>query len=225
MPDSKPTYHSKIYRQFMEIEDQDFQQRIRFYEEHEAAIKKLDFEESFELLIIFVNALFETGAYEKHLIEVDIVIENSILRNIQYFNGEDIYRKMLFKKAASLYNLRRFKKADYVLKELIKIDPFDKDPILFLKKCLRKSKSNLIKITSALSIFMFLLTAAIIGVEILWIRTLHVEYTPFVETLRIGTFVIGILLLLAGNLFHRFRIEKEVRAFVDTIKKQKLGKK
>ncbi len=206
----------------MEIESGDFQQIIHYYEENEEAIKNLDFEEYFELLVIYVNALFERGQYEKHLINVDVVIENSILRSIQYFRGEDIYRKMLFKKAASLFNLHQYNKADYVLRELIKIDPFEKDSIQFLKKCLRKSKSNLIRITRAVSILFFLLTAAIIAFEILSIRPFHSKYTNYVEGTRIGTFIIGLLILVGGHVFHRWKIEKEINDFAESIKKQKL---
>ena len=206
----------------MEIESNDFQQIMRFYEENEEEIKALEFEEFFELLVHYVNALFESGHYQKHLVTVDVVIENSILRNIQYFKGEDIYRKMLFKKAASLYNLHRYDKADYVLRELIKIDPFEKDSIQFLKKCLRKSKSSLIRMTRAAAILFFLLTAVIIAFEILSVRPFHSTYTKVVEATRIGTFIFGLLVLLAGQLIHRWKIEKEVNDFAEGIKKQKL---
>ena len=129
---------------------------------------------------------------------------------------------MLFKKAASLFNLHRFEEADYVLRELIKIDPFDKDPILFLKKCLRRHQSSTKRLVWALSIFCFLLTAAIIAVEILWIRPFKSEYQTIVEIIRFVTFISGIFILLFGNLYHRMRIEKEVNEFVATIQQQKL---
>ena len=219
---SKSTYHSKVYLAFIEIESNDFQQIMRYYEENEEEIRALEFDEFFELLVAYVNALFESGHYEKHLVSVDVVIENSILRNIQYFKGEDIYRKMLFKKAASLYNLHQYDKADYVLRELIKIDPFEKDSIQFLKKCLRKGKSGLIRVTRAAAIFFFLLTAAIIAFEILSVRPFHNTYTRYVEAGRIGTFIFGLLVLLGGQLVHRWRIEKEVNDFAESIKKQKL---
>ena len=222
MPEHKPKYQSRIFRQYLEIDESDFQHHIRFYEEHLEAIKKLDFEEYYELHITYVNALFEVGGYKKHLQEVDSVIENSILRNIKYFKGEDIYRLMLFKKAASLYNLHRFEEADYVLRELIKIDPFDKDPVLFLKKCLRKHHSSLKRRIWAISILCFLLTAAIIALEILWIRPFKSEYQTMVEIIRFVTFISGIFILFFGNLYHRMRIEKEVNEFVSIIQQQKL---
>ncbi len=219
---SKPTYHSKLFSDFLEIESNDFHEIIRFYEEQELQISKLEFNEFFELLVAYVNALFETGAYQKHLQRVDTVIENSILRNIKYFKGEDIYRRMLFKKAASFYNLQEYEKADYILRELIKIDPFEKDPITFLKKCLRKNKSMLLRTTNAVSIFLLLITAVIIAIEVLAVRPFYPDYANLMEYSRTGLFISACLILIGGNIFHRVRIEKEVRTFVDFLKQQKL---
>lgn len=222
MPDSQRKYRSQLFRSFLEIEETDFQNIIRFFEENEVQIRHLEFDEYYELLISYVNALFEMGTYQKHLEWVDLVIENSILRNVKYFKGEDIYRKMLFKKAASQYNLRHFDQADYILRELIKIDPFDKDPILFLKKCIRSAPSTLIKATRAISILLFLITAIIIAVEILLIRPFYEGYSRIIEITRISSFVLGLIVLIFGNLYHTFRIDREISEFVQQIQKQKL---
>ena len=54
---------------------------------------------------------------------------------------------MLFRKAASLYNIMEYGKAEYILRELIKIDPYCEDFILFLRKCLgKKSRASSIKV-------------------------------------------------------------------------------
>ena len=221
-PSSKPTYHSKIYERFMEIEPNNFHEIISFYEEQASDIAKLEFNEFFELLVAYVNSLFETAAYEKHIKRVDTVIENSILRNIQFFKGEDIYRRMLFKKAASLYNLHAYEKADYILRELVKIDPFEKDPITFLKKCLRKTHSSLLRRTNAISILLFLFSAIIIAIEVLSIRPFYPSYINLFEISRNCLFFLACFTLIGGNIMHRIRIEKEVNEFVENLKQQKL---
>ena len=50
MPYFQSTYHSKVYRDFKEIESSAFRKIVRFYEDNELEIKKLDFDENFELL-------------------------------------------------------------------------------------------------------------------------------------------------------------------------------
>lgn len=216
------TYHSQIYCDFREIEASAYRQIVRFYEKNEDAIKQLDFEEGFDLLVAYVNALFDIGAYYKHLIMVDVVIEISILKNIKKFNGGDVFYKMLFKKAASLYNTLEYDKADYILRELIKINPFDKDTVLFLKKCLRKKESRLIVKTRELSIFLFLLAALLISVEILFVRPFYKAHIGMVELSRTVIFGLGVVSLLIGVLFQRWAVEKEVNQFVADIRQQKI---
>ncbi len=115
----KSTYHSQIYRDFRDIEPTEYRAITRFYEDHVDAIHQLDFEEYFELLVAYTDALFEIGVYERHLLIVDEVIETTILKNIKFFEQEDIYYRMLFRKAASLFNLLEFEKAAHILRELI----------------------------------------------------------------------------------------------------------
>ena len=116
MPLYQSTYHSRIFRDFKEIDAANHRRIIRFYEDKEEDIQRLDFEEYFQLIVAYVNALFEVGAYQKHLLMVDVVIEMTIVHNVERYKGEDIYEKMLFRKAASLYNIMEYAKAEYVTK-------------------------------------------------------------------------------------------------------------
>ena len=118
MPLYQSTYHSRIFRDFKEIDAANHRRIIRFYEDKEEDIQRLDFEEYFQLIVAYVNALFEVGAYQKHLLMVDVVIEMTIVHNVERYKGEDIYEKMLFRKAASLYNIMEYAKAEYILREL-----------------------------------------------------------------------------------------------------------
>lgn len=208
------TYHSKVYLDFREIDPSEYRRIIRFYEEREQKIKLLDFQEYFDLLVTYVNALFEIGNYFKHLRMVDKVIETSINYNIKQYKNEDIYNKMLFKKAASFYNIKSYDKADYILRELIKIDPNDQDVILFLRKCLKKKNPKLIKNTQAIAIFLFLMAALVICVEVLLIKPFFPIYIDLVATSRFSIFGAACLMLVFGELLHRWIIEKKVNSYV-----------
>ena len=208
------TYHSKIYRDFRDIEDNDYRTIVRFYEEYEDEIRQLEFEEYFELLVAFVNALFETGSYKKYLLMVDVVIETTILKNIQLFQGEDIYYNMLFRKAASHFNLMEFGKADYILRELIKMDPFQEETIGFLKKCLRKMDGGRVKKFRNLSLFLFCFSAITIGVELIYITPNFPDLTQTVMLFRNTLFLGGILGIFGSDFIHRIRVNQEVNQFV-----------
>ncbi len=215
------TYHSKVYRDFKEIETNAFRQIIRFFEKHEKMINRLEFEEYFELLTAYTDALFEIGAYQKHLLMADIVIENSIALNIQWYKGGDIYSLTLFKKAASYFNLHEHQQAEHILKELIKMRPEDKEVAAFLKRCLRRKGSKSLSTARAFSIFLFLLTALIICFEVLLVRPFYEMHASLVEASRMGTFATGLLTLIAGDLFHRLNIDYQTNKYVDKVKKHK----
>lgn len=209
-----PSNHSKLFLDFKEIEVSDYRKLIRFFEDQERIIYKLDFDERFELLLAYVNALFEIGSYQKYLLVVDFVIESSVLHSIKLFKGEDIYQKILFRKAASFFNTGENEKADYILRELIRINPDDEDAILFLKKCLRRMYPALINSSRAIGIFMFLLAAFIICIEVLFVRPFYHIHTPVVEASRNTIFILGVISMFGGQFLHYWRIEKEVRQFV-----------
>ena len=66
-------YRSKVYEGFKEIEPEAWREIIQFFEENEKRIKKLEFEEYFEVLIGYINALFEGEKLLKHLEIVDLL--------------------------------------------------------------------------------------------------------------------------------------------------------
>ncbi|MEN0002852.1 MAG: hypothetical protein AAF798_01865 [Bacteroidota bacterium] len=217
----KSTRYSKIYREFQAIDALAFQQIVRFYEEKERKIEQLPFEEYFELLVTYVNALFEIGAYNKHLTVVDLVIEASVINNIQYYKGEDVFYKMLFRKAASLFHIHKYEETNYILRELLKMNPQDKSAALFLKKCLRKRNTKLIQSGRAIAIFLLLLTAFVIAFEVLFVRPFYELYTPLIERLRTLIFISGPLVLALCFAIHRWLADRKVQQFIQQIIRSK----
>jgi len=218
----KSTYYSKIYRDFKALDERAFRDMVRFYEEREDDIKQLEFGEFFELLIAYVDALFEIGSYRKYLLLVDYAIECSITYNIQYVAHRDIYYHLLFRKAASLYNTLAYDKADYILRELIRMNPEKVEVSQFLKKCLRKTKPALVRHSRAASILLFLLAALVICVEVLFVRPFMGEWTASIELTRNLIFVTGCISLIGGALIHHWQTGQEVNAFVRTALERKV---
>ncbi|MCB0581760.1 MAG: hypothetical protein KDD10_20940 [Phaeodactylibacter sp.] len=107
-----------------------------------------------------------------------------------------------------------YDKAEYILRELIKIDPFNEDTILFLRKCLRKKEPGFLNNAKAFSIFLFLLSAFIISVEVLFIRPFYKEQVAEIEATRSGIFLLGCSVLVGGILLHRWLVQRKVRSFV-----------
>jgi len=210
-----PTYYTKVYRQFKAIDPTAYRELIRFYEKEEDKIVRLEFDEFFELLVAYVDALFEIGAYRKHLLLVDVVIEKSITNNVTAYRGEDIFRKMLFRKAASFYNIHEYIKSAYILTELLKIDPKDPAYGLLYRKCRLKARPSLLNHARATGVFLFLMTALIIALEVLFVRPWYEMHTELVMGVRNTTFLLGCLVLIAGFGYNYYLANRDLRQLIE----------
>lgn len=213
-----PTYYTKVYRQFKAIDPTAYREIIRFYEKEEEKILRLEFDEFFELLVAYVNALFEIGAYRKHLLLVDVVIEKSITNNVTNYQGEDIFRKMLFRKAASFYNIHEYIKCAYILTELIKIEGDEPACAMLYRKCRLKARPTLLKHTRAIGVFLFLMTALIIAMEVLFVRPWYEMHIALVMGVRNSTFLLGCLILVVGFGYNYYLADRDLRQLVEQYK-------
>lgn len=214
-------YYSQLYRNFRNIESGEYRKVVHFYERHEKEILQLEFDEYFELLVAYTQALFETETHQKHLLMADVVIEIAFAENITHLGGQEIFKHTLFQKSVSYYHLLDYKKAIHVLSELIKIDPDYQDATFFMARCLRKSRSKFVRNTRAVAIFAFLATALIICIEVLFIRNFATDWVSFVEWTRNITFGFGLFILISGELIHWLRARREVSKLVNSVKKVK----
>ena len=215
------TYHSPIYRGFKSIETDDRRAVVRFFEKHEKAIIQLEFNEYFELLIAYTDSLFEVGAFAKHILMSDVVIEASIEQNIQFFHGQDVYYNGLFKKAASFYNLYEYDKAEHILRELIKMNPYNSETINFLKKCRHDRKSSFVKNMRAAAMVLFLITPLIIAFEVLFVTHFYPYWVEYVRTLWMVVFIVGWVCYLSGDLIHKYRETTQIDRQVKKAKEMK----
>ena len=217
------TYHSKEYRDFRAIEPGDWRGVVRFYEKNEAAIRGLDFEEYFELLLAYTDALFEIGAWQKHLLMADVVIEISVMENLPEFNGREVFRHSLFRKAASHFNLLELEQTEHVLRELLRIAPHDSDCVAFLQKCLRTMRPWLVRQTRALAVLLFFVAALGILLEILVVRNFYEHLTTTARLAWWGALALGLVVLAGGEVFHRWRCKREVEVFVEAVRERRRG--
>ncbi len=216
------TYHSQMYRNFRAIDRSEFRRMVRFYERFEKNILVLDFEEYFEMVVVYTQSLFEISEYRKHILMSDVVLKTSILENITHIRGEEIYKSTLFQKAASHYNLKEFSKAQHVLCELLKMDPQDSLSVRFIGRVLRDDKPTYVNYTRAISIFLFLMAVLMICVQVLIIKPFYMMYDPIIDVSRNTVFSMGVVVLVGGELWHRWQVHIYIRELVKNIKQKKL---
>jgi len=201
MSDNNSSLHSKIYNEFMEIDRHAHQLIVDFYSTYKKDIQRLKFNEYFELHLSYIDALFETGFNENLLNVCDETIEMVIHHNIQYHHGEDIFRKLLLHKSVAHYNLLEYHKSEFILKELIKINPQDKHAIRFFQKCQLHRFPNYVQNTRNVSLLLFLFTAMVICFEMCYFGfgKSQTEMGVMVEIIRNIIFLSGWLILVLGD--------------------------
>jgi hypothetical protein len=211
---SATTYHSRLYRAFKGLERGDHQGVVRFFEREEEGILKLVFEEYYEILMAYCDALFETGAYRQHILMADVVISLTMRHNIHLFEGRDVFRHFLFRKAAALYNIFEGEQAEHILKELMKMDPSDREAIFLYSKCRQRQYPGLVGEFRALSILLILISACMIAVEILFVIPFYAQYSYALAEFRTGVFFTGICVFIIGNVIVALLARRDARRFL-----------
>ena len=201
----QPRHFSAVYRDLRDIDPADKQRLIRVYEEKEELIGRLDPLEYFELTILYVDALFATGAHRRHLLMVDLVIYTSIDQNIQYVDGEDIYERMLFRKAASAFRVHDYPLSEHVSKELIKLYPEEPLYERLLRTARFRQEKPILQFGRASAIFGILLTALVIVIDLLIVKNFYPDEHSAMIWLRNDVFLLGIITLAGcyGWAFYR----------------------
>ncbi len=215
------TYHSQMYRNFRAIDRSEFRRLVRFYERYEKSILVLDFEEYFEMMVVYTQSLFEISEYRKHILMTDVIIKTSILENITHIRDEEIYKSTLFQKAASHYNLREYSKSKHVLCELLKMNPDDSLSVRFIGRVLRDDKPVYIHYTRAISIFLFLTAVILVCIQVRIVKPFYTLYDPIMDIFRNSVFGLGVMLLVGGELRHRWQVQVYIRKLVKNIKLKK----
>lgn len=219
----RPMYgsRSETYDAFLAIDDHAYKEKIQFVEENVFMLRDLDSGAYFDMMVLYGEALFETGEYARQAKLADHIVEMSITRNIIIHRQQDVYFETLFKKAASLHNLEKIDDAVHILKELVKINPDHEASKLFLINCIIRQKKSLARPYRNISLILLLASALVIGIELIFVRRLWPSWTMIIEMVRNGMFISGVILLVAGEVLVRYRAVEDVYLFSKDTKKRK----
>ncbi|TNE55553.1 MAG: hypothetical protein EP344_13190 [Bacteroidetes bacterium] len=216
-----PAYRLKLYRNFKAIDSTDYHGIVRYYERFEDAIGTLDMEEYFDCTLAYTEALFAIGNYAQHIVMCDHLLELVIMQNIRTWGGEDVYARLLFKKAAALYQLQEYPKSEHILRELIKLHPRDRVPVRFLRACLLRQKPAWLSVTRSATILLLFLAVAVIALELFVVRPFFPDFYHTALLLHNVLLVGGIAVLAAGEFSHGWRCFHTARRFARNMCRRK----
>ena len=200
---------ARLVNAFEAIRPADYQAIIRFYESNAKEIDDLSFEDSVRIKYSYYNSLYSVKAYEQLLSEIDEFIQLVIMENVFQIEKKDVFTHMLSIKAFALHHTMQYENAEYVMRELFKLQiPTKQEKRLFIRNSIQSTRYARQAVRGA-TIALYLLSGLLIATEILIIRTFHNEWSSTIETTR------NIILLLATGLF----VTNEVLMFLDARKK------
>lgn len=208
------TYDNQAYLRYFSIEGKNFTDKIAYYESNFQYIQDLTEEQKTEVDLDYCLSIFEVGRYHQFLSQCEKMIVSVIEQNIFTLHGEDIYQKLLFKKAACYYNLSKLEDATYVLLELIKIDPSNQMYRTFATKCIRLQAYRKFDTLKGVAMAMILSSLAIITIEILLARTFFPDIAPILEMLRNTLFFSSVGLLFFNEILLRRHIYKKIKGAI-----------
>lgn len=134
------TYSEEVFYQFKQIDKSSYREKISFFKKHSEKIKQLEIDRNIGVRIEACEAFFELGQFYYVLEMVDPLLEDIIMENIYEHESKDAFQIMLFKKAASLYNLNKGEAAKKVLVELLRLNPDDEVGTYLTKRILKEER-------------------------------------------------------------------------------------
>lgn len=215
------TYTEEVFLRFKEIDESAYREVITFYESNEDVLLHLELSAYLEVRMAYSDALFEIGRYRDFILLCDELIEEVIFHNIKYVGGQDVFEKLLFKKAAAYYHQMNYDEAEHILWQLIRMNPQNSIAAYLLKRCKVKNQPSYLRRAKSVSIFLFLLSATIIAIELLIIQPFFSAYHSNVEIIRSSLFLFGIFLLVISDGWHRLKSFHTVTTAVDRAKRNR----
>lgn len=191
-----------LYRDFKKIPEQSFREKIRYVDNHKEQIDQLSFSNWIEINLDYTFALFEVGYYERFLEKADVMIEQVIINNIYFHQHKDVYCELLFRKAASLYNIGEIDKTIVIIDQIISIDHSHKFAPAFLQKCLNHKKRYARSWAQALGIAFLLVGVGIMALKVLVIKPFLPENISFANSVQSALLTSGIAFLIFTEVYN-----------------------
>lgn len=184
-----------------------FHDKIRFFSDNINLLDQIGFEEWVDISIDHALVLFELGKYEKFLYLVDDLIETIVKENIYNYRGKDIFEELLFRKAASNYNLEEYQQAETLVLQLMKINNDNNVYKLLYAKIIKRKLFHTKKFLRLIGVVLVLLSIFLKVMDIFIIDPFYNQYHIVFFYIYSAMGIAGILIYLYDYLGFMFRKE------------------
>lgn len=198
------------YLDYQLIPSTDYRGKIRHFDRYQHSFDHLGDDQKLDIHLDFIKALFEVGNYHRFVQSADPLIEQVIVDNVYEHRGEKVFEELLFKKAAALFNLRKYDAAIKILKSLIKIDPKHLLSKRLLALCIRKRGKDWYDLSKATAIVLLFSTVSILFAESVIVSSFHLQHLDKVILLRNTLILMASALLMGREIAMIWYIRKEI---------------
>jgi hypothetical protein len=185
---------------------------IRFFEQNTPVLGNLPIRDYVILLSFYVDALYEEGGFDAQVLSnTEELLELSIIHNVQYVDGQDIYLRTLLQRAVAFIHLGKIAEATHLAKQLLRLAPEQKVCRQLLHDCLMMQRPNWVQQAWAGAILVVLVAMLLSFTEILLPQSWHDVAASTLNTLSLAGFAGAISLLLAGVVGHHYYVRRQIR--------------
>lgn len=210
------THSSKLFQDFRAIHPGNYRSLVHFYQQHEMEIDDLPMQEQFVIWCYYANALYGIGGGEEHIQLVNKILEYSIVYNIQYVDGIDIYAFMLYQKAISHLRISEWDKAVRIATQLLRIDPHQPQHFRLLRRCLLAKRPRWVKHLLATSLALLIVAAASTIGQIFVIEAFYPALKDAMWWVQILSFGLGTLFIGLAALGQQLYVSRRSRSLLQT---------
>jgi hypothetical protein len=209
---TKFTHLSSLFQMFRLIPLSQHFALIRFFKQHEKEIEQLPTEEHITMLAYFVDALHQEGGQDTALIKnAEDLLQLSILHNLQFVDGEDIYLRTLYQKTIAHLRLNQLEKATKIARQLLHLAPHSRQYRQLLQECLLLNRPNWVKNCFGLGIFALAAAISFSVTNILFIESFYYNWLIISQLFEFSAYGLSVLFLLAGLFGHYYFVQMQVK--------------
>jgi hypothetical protein len=209
--------HSPLFRQFRTLPLNQHFAIIRFLMSYESDIEELAVEEQIIIWSYYVQALHEEGGLEPKLIPTaKMLLEYSIIYNIQFVDGVDIYLRTLQQLAIAYLRTEQYEEATRIATQLCQLAPKQKLNSQLLQNCLQMQRPSWVQGFWAWGLLAILVGVLTSILNILLVETFYTNFYPTMLIVENAAYIIGILLFVVGSLGHYYYVNRQMKLLQTT---------
>ena len=209
---------NELYLHYYQINKSAYYDKIRFFEKNRHQLGQLSLHEVLEIKSDYAFALFEMGKYLKYLTICDELLETVIKDNIYDVNGKDVFEELLFRKAASLFNLNEYSESTQICKELIAINPGHELASNLFKQCLRNRGNRWYEINKGVAVVFLLSAITVVLAELFVIAPFYENIESHVQYFRNILFIFAFGLLIYNEIWIWAQCNQYVRKYAHKVR-------